>query len=260
MAGVALITGASSGLGRGLALRLARDGWKVGAAARRKEALDALVRRIESGGGRAVALPCDVSERERVREEAARCRDALGPVELLVANAGVSRNTAPGSLNAGEVEWIHRVNFLGTVYAVEAVLPEMLARDRGQIVGVSSLAGMGGLPLTAAYSASKAAQTNFLESLRIDLRDRGVDVTVITPGYVRTPMTEGSDHPTPFLVELDDAVERMASAIRDRRRHLAFPWPLAALTWAARVFPRSLYDWMASRFDRRKRRDGAGGP
>lgn len=159
----------------------------VGAAARREEKLATLVDDVESDWSRAVALPCDVGDRDAVHRTVARCREALGPIELLVANAGVSGNTPAAELDAREVEWIYRVDFLGTVYAVEAALPGMLARGRGQIVGVTSLAGVAGLPLTVAYSASKGAMTNFFESLRIDLRERGVDVTVITPGYTVPP-------------------------------------------------------------------------
>ena len=252
MNGVALITGASAGLGRGLALRLAADGYGVGLAARREERLVELAREIEAAGGRAAVLPCDVGRRDAVLDAVARCRAELGEVDLLVANAGVSENTFPDRLEAERVERVIRINFLGAVYAVEAVLPGMLERDRGHLVGVTSLAGYGGLPLTAAYSASKGALHNFLESLRIDLRATGVDVTVIAPGYVRTAMTEGNEHPMPFLMDLDDAVERMHRAIRLRKRAVRFPWPLATLVWLAQVFPAGLYDWIGSRVGREK--------
>lgn len=220
MNGVALITGASSGLGRGLALRLARDGYGVGLAARRKERLAEVAGEIEAAGGRAAVLPCDVSVRDEVRAAVAECRDALGGVDLLVANAGVSENTFPDRLDALEVERIHRINFFGAVYAVEAVLPSMLH--------------------------------NFLESLRIDLRDTGVDVTVIAPGYVRTPMTDVNEYSMPFLMDLDDAVERMHRAIRRRKRAAHFPGPLAAFAWIAQILPAGLYDWIGSRMRREK--------
>lgn len=250
--GVAFVTGASSGLGRGMARALAADGWRVGLAARRADALNALVGEIEERGGTASAHPCDVSDATSVRDAVSGCVVAHGPVDLLVANAGVSEMTLIDELSAADVERIMRVNFLGTVYPVEAVLPSMLERGRGHLVAVGSLAGYGGLPRTAAYSASKGAVHNFFESLRVDLRGRGVDVTVITPGYVRTPMTEVNQHPMPFLVEEADAVERMMEAIRRRDRLLAFPLPLAALVWIAQVFPSGLYDWLASRQKRDK--------
>ncbi|NIP59696.1 MAG: SDR family NAD(P)-dependent oxidoreductase [Gemmatimonadetes bacterium] len=249
--GVALITGASSGIGEALARRLgaARP---VGLVARRAERLDALAGEIRRRGGRAVPFPCDVGEREEVHRAVVECEGTLGPVDLLVANAGTSENTLPASLNAARVERILRVNFLGAVYCVEAVLPGMLERDRGRLVAVSSLAGYGGLPLTAAYSASKGAMTNFFESLRIDLRGSGVGVTVVSPGYVRTAMTEGSPHSKPFLIEVEDAAERIERAIGEGKGSVAFPWPLAAFAWLARIFPRSLYDRLAGGVDRRK--------
>lgn len=249
-AGVALVTGASSGIGRALSERLAADGWAVGLAARRKERLRETARRIRVRGGRAAVLPCDVGVRDEVRRAVARCEGDLGAVELLVANAGVAGVTRPETLDAAEVERVLRINFLGAVHAAESVLPGMRARGSGHLVAVSSLAGYGGLPRTAAYSASKAALTTFFESLRIDLRSEGVDVTVVAPGYVRTPMTDGRGHAMPFLVDLDDAAERIQRAIRRRRRVAAFPWPLAAAVRCARFLPRGVYDWLAARVDR----------
>ncbi|HSR41226.1 MAG TPA: SDR family NAD(P)-dependent oxidoreductase [Longimicrobiales bacterium] len=250
--GVALVTGASSGIGEALSRRLAAAGRPAGLVARRAERLDALATEIRRGGGRAATFPCDVSDREAVRRAVAECEETLGPVDLLVANAGISENTRPDALDAAGVERILRVNFLGAVYCVEAVLPGMLERDRGRLVAVSSLAGYGGLPLTGAYSASKGAMTNFFESLRIDLRGTGVGVTVVSPGYVRTPMTEGSPHPKPFLIDAEDAAERIDRAIEKGRGSASFPWPLAAFAWIARIFPRTLYDRLAARVDRRK--------
>ena len=113
--------------------------------------------------------------------------------------------------------------------------------------------------MTAAYSASKGGMTNFFESLRIDLRGTGVDVTVITPGFVRTPMTAHNRHAMPFIMDLEPAVELMVKAIRKRKKSLAFPWQLAGLVWSLRILPRPVYDWIASRVDRTKAPE-AGGP
>lgn len=249
---VALITGASSGMGRGLAMRLAADGYRVGLVARRAQALEELETDIRSAGGEAIALQCDVSVREAMRAAVERCRRELGDIDLLVANAGRSEMTLVDTLDSGMIERLMGVNFFGVVYAVEAVLPGMLSRGRGHIVGVSSLAGYGGLPRTAGYSAAKAAVTKFLESLRVDLRGRGIDVTVISPGYVRTPMTDRNLHYMPFLVELDDAVTLIHRAIVRRSRAYQFPWPLASLMWVGQIFPRRLYDRIVSRISRDK--------
>ena len=256
---VCFITGASSGLGKGLALRLAREGFAVGLSARREEALKEVASLIRREGGSAAVLPSDVSMKDQVVEAVRECQEVLGPVDLLLANAGVSINTRVEAFNAAEIERVIRVNLLGAVYATEAVLPGMLKRERGQIVAMSSLAGFGGLPMSAAYSASKAGMTNFFESLRIDLRGSGVDVTVITPGFVRSPMTDHNRHSMPFLVDLDAAVDRITGAILRRKKSLAFPWPLAAVAWSARLLPRPVYDAITGRIDRRKSPE-AGGP
>ena len=255
MSPVALITGASSGLGRGMALRLAREGYAVAGLARREDELAVLAREIREGGGAALPLAVDVRDPGALGDAVRRCRDELGPVDLLVANAGVSAQTSARGLSGKVVEDVLRVNFLGAVYAVEAVLPGMLERDRGQLVGIGSLAGYGGLPLTAAYSASKGALHNFFDSLRLDLRGTGVAVTFITPGYVESPLTDRNAHSMPFLVKSDDAVDRMVRAILRKDALLTFPLPLAVAVWAAQLLPPALYDALASRIRREKRTD-----
>jgi short-subunit dehydrogenase len=214
--------------------------------------MEAMAQAIEGAGGLAGVYPCDVSDRDQVLEAAQRCEAELGPVQLLVANAGVSINTRVQAFDSEDVERVMGTNFLGAVYATEAVLPGMLERNSGQIVAVSSIAGFAGLPLSAAYSASKGAMTNFFESLRIDLRPTGVDVTVIAPGFVRTPMTDHNRHAMPFLMDRDPAVDLMVKAIEKRKKFLTFPWQLASVAWMARILPRAAYDRIASKVDRRK--------
>ncbi len=250
---VALVTGASSGLGHGLSVRLARAGYRIGLCARRQEALQEVAAEIAAMGGTALAIPCDVGSRAEVKAAVERCEEELGPIDLLLANAGVSGNTIPENLRAEVVETVMRVNFLGAVYAVEAVLPGMMDTRLVFYVGICILSGCGGLPISAAYSASKGALHNFMESLRIDLRDTGVDVTLICPGYVRSPMTDQNAFPMPFLVEPEPAVEKMFRAIERRKRLLAFPFPLAAFAWIARILPRALYDRIVSGFQRKNR-------
>lgn len=252
MPGVAFVTGASSGLGAGLARRFAADGWGVALAARRLDRLHRLAAEIEEGGGRAVACPCDVARRAEVHAALGAAEEALGPVDLVVANAGVSVVTRADALDAESVEEVLRVNFLGAVYAVEAALPGMLRRRRGHLVAMGSIAGYGGLPRTAAYSASKGALHNFFESVRLDLRGTGVHVTILTPGYVRTELTEKNLHRMPRLLELDPAVDRMFRAITKRKRLLSFPRPLSTAAWLGQIVPAGLYDLLASRVRRAK--------
>ena len=255
---VAMVTGASSGLGRGLALALVREGWKVGLLARREDLLTEVAREATELGGEALPLPVDVTERSALHARIREGEAALGPTDLLVANAGIRGRGRPGEVDGEQLERVFSVNVLGAGYAVEAVLPGMLERGRGHIIGISSLAGYRGLPTAPAYSASKAALTAWLEALRGNLRGTGVDVTVIHPGFVRTPMTEGRKHPMPFLMELDGAVEVMMRAVRRRPRSMAFPFGLATIVRAARFLPDAWYDafigWMM-----RVRRQGEGG-
>jgi len=170
----------------------------------------------------------------------------------LVANAGLSEGTDAHRLVAADVERLMRINFMGAVFAVEAVLPGMLERGRGHLVGVSSLAGYGALPKTAAYGASKAALRVFLEGLRIDLKGL-IDVTVVSPGHVRASAALKYAQKRPFLVELDDAVERIWEAISARSPSLLFPAPLSSAVWLGQVLPRRLYDRLAGRIRRDRR-------
>lgn len=255
---VAMITGASTGLGRGLALALAREGWRVGLLARRKELLDELALEIEGLGSRAASLPVDVTDRNALHAALRTGEEALGPTRLLVANAGISGSLGSGVVDGERMARVLDVNLRGMIYAVEAVLPGMLERGEGQLVGVSSLAGIRGLPTAPVYSASKAAMDTFLEGLRVGLRGSGVTVTVIRPGFVKTPMTEKVSHPMPFLMELDDAVEAMMKAIRRRRRSVAFPLPLALIIKAGSLLPPAWYEFIAARMllGRRREREG----
>lgn len=245
---VAFVTGASSGIGRALAVRLGREGWAVGLAARRRPELQACADEIVGDGGRAAVQACDVADPAQVARAVAGAEEALGPIDLLVAAAGISGATPVDGLTSSEVERMMRVNFMGAVHAAEAVLPSMLARGSGHLVVIGSLAGFGGVGGAAAYAASKAALHRFFESLRIDLDGRGVAVTVIAPGFIRTPMTDRYFASPPFLMELDDAVDRIHRSIERRDRAQLFPRPLSTLAWLGQITPRGLYDRVAARF------------
>ncbi len=237
-----VITGASSGIGRSLARRIARSGEPVALLARRLELLESLADEIRGEGGRAVALPCDVTDRSAVGGAFERAQTELGPVTRLIANAGGGSATGVDPFDAADVGKVVDLNLFGAVHCIEAVLPGMLERGAGQLVAVSSLAGSRGLPGAAAYSASRAALTALMESLRIDLRGRGVAVTVIEPGFVRTKPGKTRKKGKPFRVELETATERMWRVIQARRPYDAFPAGLVALVRLGRVLPAAWYD------------------
>ena len=243
---VVLITGASSGIGRGLALELARRGARVGLLARRREILEEVVKEIAAAGGRAIALPADVTQPEAVRAAVAELRRAFGRIDLLVANAGISINTFVPDLCEKQIAELINVNVIGVVNSVSAVLGEMVEQRSGHLVVNSSLAAYRGLPKSAAYCASKAAISSFFEALRIDLKGTGVDVTIIHPGFVKTNMIRSIAR-TPYLMEVDHAVRKIVRAIEKRKKGYAFPWQLAALARACKLLPIPMYDWFAAR-------------
>ncbi len=240
---VALITGASSGIGRALALALAGRGCRVGLVARRTAALEALAREIRGAGGEAEAARADVGDRDELRGAVADLAGRLGPADLVVANAGVGLPTALEPMDIGAIERTFRVNLMGVIYTIEATLPAMLAAGRGQLAAISSLAGFRGMPGESAYCASKAAVNVYMDGLRLQLRDRGVAVTTICPGFVHTPMTAADPYPMPFSLGADEAARRILRAIGRRSKVARFPWRTDLMIRLAGLAP----DWILSR-------------
>jgi len=243
----AVITGASSGIGRALALELGRRGCPLALVARRRGALEEVAQAVE---GEAHIFPCDVREREQVHAAARKVLETFSRVDLLILSAGIGLPTEALELDAAHVEEVFKTNLFGVVYWIEALLPH-LREQGGLIVGLSSLASYRGLPRSAAYCASKAALTTFLEGLRVDLRRRGSKVRVLTiaPGYVRTPMTAGRGR-LPFLIEPEEAARRILRGIERERPLLRFPWQLSLLVRLIQVLPPRMYDELIARWAR----------
>jgi short-subunit dehydrogenase len=242
-----MITGASSGIGKGLALEISSRGARLGLLARREDLLNEMVDEIRKQNGTAIAAAVDVRDPQAVRAAADRFRAELGPIDVLIANAGIGTSTHGAQLNPDQVAEVININVLGAVNSVAAVLPEMVERGSGQLVAISSLAGYRGLAKSAAYCASKAALSSYFESLRIDLRPTGVTVTIIHPGFIKTPLTAGREAKMPYLMELDDAVKKIVTAIEKGKKSYAFPWQLATIVRAGMIMPTAMYDWIAAR-------------
>jgi short-subunit dehydrogenase len=240
---VTFVTGASSGLGREIAVRLAAQGELIVAVARRPDPLDALIRDIEAAGGRARAISCDVTDREQVTRAVADVESAEGPIERLVACTGGGKRTTVAAFQAAQLEQMLSLNVMGTANCLEAVLPRMLHRRRGHIVAISSLAAARGLPGGAEHSAAKAALSTLLEGLRIDLKRHGVDLTVLSPGFVRG---DESKKRRPMEVPLDIAADRMVKAIERRYRSDAFPLRFVLLLAALRCIPPAWADMVVT--------------
>jgi NADP-dependent 3-hydroxy acid dehydrogenase YdfG len=226
---VVIVTGASSGIGRALALRLGLLGYRVGLIARRRELLETAAAAIAASGGQAVLAVADVSDRSQLRSAVAEIERSFGPADVMVANAGHGVPTRLDPLNTFDVEQTIRVNILGVIYSIEAVLPGMIARKNGHLLGISSLGAFKGMPGESAYCASKAAVNAYMEGLRIALRSKGVVVTTVCPGFVDTPMTP-MDSVKPFLMSAEAAANRVAGLIVRRRGGVVrFPLPMSLL-------------------------------
>lgn len=243
----AFITGASSGIGRALALRLAAGGVEVALAARRAEMLSNLAAEISASGGKARVYPFDVGDPEATVAALTRADQEMGGLDLVVANAGVGTQRWAGKLTWQDVKPTLAVNVTGAAATLTALLPRMVERKRGHLVGVSSLAQYRALPQAATYSASKAFLSTFLEGLRMDLSGTGVAVTDVRPGFVRTAMTAPNKFPMPFLLEVDQAADIIARAIKEREPLCEFPWQMAAVMRSTRLLPASLYARAAAR-------------
>ncbi len=236
------LTGASSGIGRALAVEYGRQGASVALAARRREELEATAAEVKKAGGDARVYPLDVADADAVKDAVRAAERDLGSLDVVIANAGIAVN---GPLATGSWEDVARVldvNIRGAFATLVAAVPILVAQQKGHLVGVSSLAGRRGLPYSGAYGASKAALTSFLETLRIELAPMGVRVTDVQPGFVATPMNEGEAFPMPFRWPVERAARHVVRRLERAPRVLAFPWQTAALTALGMAVPSWLWD------------------
>lgn len=226
-----VITGASSGIGEELAYRLATKGANLSIAARRKERLEAVQAECEKRGGLTITVPTDVTEQVQCESLIRKTVEVFGGIDLLVNNAGVSMWAPFDEVTDLSIfEKIMRVNYLGSVYCTHYALPYLKAA-RGQIVGVSSLTGKNGVPTRSGYAASKHAMVGFFDTLRIELSQEGVDVTMIYPDFVATdtrkhayrgdgkPVGESPVRETEIMT-VEECVDLMLPAIMKRKREL----------------------------------------
>jgi NAD(P)-dependent dehydrogenase (short-subunit alcohol dehydrogenase family) len=246
---VALVTGAGSGLGRQLALALAAEGAAVAA-------LDLNAAGLAALGGELAGKPyawavADVTDLPGLRQAAKGLEARLGPVDLLIANAGIGRETSALDFRAEDVEAIIRVNLVGVANSIDAVLPGMLARRRGHLAAISSLASYRGLPRMAGYCAAKAGVNALLEGLRVELAPLGIAVTTICPGWVRTPMTAAVNLPMPNLMDADAAARVTVAALKARRPFVAFPSGSVRHVRLLRWLPAAWSDWLLLRAARK---------
>ncbi len=203
-----LVTGASSGIGRLLALRMAAMGARLALVARREDELEGLAAEIRAGGGEARALVCDVSNREQALATAERAEAELGSIDVLVNNAGYGHHRRFLEWDLEDMERMMRVNYFGTLYFTKALLPAMVEAGRGWLVFISSVAGRIAPADETAYAASKHAMVGLASSLSLEVEDAGVHVLTVCPGAIRTPFFD------------DEALARLPAVAR---RQMAEP-------------------------------------
>lgn len=250
------ITGASSGIGEALAKYYAQRGAQLGLVARRFDFLERLANEITTTGApRPMIFDCDVRDSLALRIAAQKFHAAHGTADIVIANAGVSRGTLTEiEDDLAAFQEILDINVMGMVNTFQPFVGPMKAAGHGKLVGIASVAGFRGIPGGSAYSASKSAAITYCESLRVELRDSGISVITICPGYIRTPMTAVNKFKMPFLISVEDAVARFARAIDANTSFTVIPWTMGIAARILRITPNWLYDRVFTRMPRKPRK------
>lgn len=245
-----VITGASSGLGAALALTYAVQGNTLSLHGRNTERLEQVASRARASGATVVTHTGDVTDKTNLTMWLAK-RAAMMPFDLVIANAGISAGTGSGGESHAQAEEIFSINVGGVINTVHGALPSMLARGSGQIAIIASLAGFRGLPGAPSYAASKAAVRLYGEGLRGSLHNKNIQVSVVCPGYIATPMTTVNQFPMPFLMSAEKAARIIHNGLRRNRSRIAFPWPLYATVWLLAALPPALTDGLMARLPKK---------
>jgi 3-oxoacyl-[acyl-carrier protein] reductase len=241
-----LLTGAAHGIGRATAIALSQKGMPLGLIDRDADGLAELMQSLKAQGVTALAAEAvDVTDRPSLFAAADRLRAKLGPIDVLVACAGVGTLTLVPELDTSMLRQTLDVNLVGVAQSIEAVLPAMIERKTGHIVGIASMAGYRGFPWMISYSASKAGLIAYLEAIRPGLRKRGVTVTTVCPGFVRTKMCADLPYQRPIkMIEPEEAARHLVRAVERRPRNCVFPFSMRFGLALLKYMPDSFFDLM----------------
>lgn len=247
-----VVSGASSGIGYALARHYLLRGAIVAAFARRGELLQALA---EEFPDRVYCYTLDVRDAAAVQQAASDFITRVGCPDVVIANAGVSVGTLTEyDEDIDAFQQVLDINVLGMVKTFQPFVAAMREAKRGALVGIASVAGFRGLPGASAYSASKAAAISYLESLRVELHGSGVKVTTICPGYIRTPMTASNPYAMPFMLDAEEAAQRMARTIESATAFAVIPWQMGLVGRVLKLLPRWSYDRLFANAPRKPRK------
>ena len=245
--GVAWITGASTGIGRALALDLAREGYIVAVTARDEENLTALSMEAAGLAGRIVSFPCDVTDEAGMERTVAEIEEKAGPLVLAIFNAGNYFPTRPQRLEALNFSRTFEVNVMGVIYGLVPSLDRMRERKRGHVVIVGSVTSYFGWPATAAYGGSKAALFNLAEGLKYDFDKMNIRIQVMNPGFIDTPLTRKQGFAMPAMMPVDRASRRIAGALKSGGFETTFPRRFTWILKLLRILPQPLRFWFINR-------------
>lgn len=245
--GAVWVTGASTGIGRELALALAKEGWTVAVTARSADKLGELEGLSSTLAGRIHSFPADVTDRAAMANAVSEITAKLGPVALAVFNAGNYWPASGDRLDIKKFEDTYAINVMGQINGIVPIVDRMKTAGRGHIMIVASVSGYSGLPMASAYGASKAALINMAESLKFDFDRMNIRIQIVNPGFIETPLTDKNSFKMPALMPAEKAVRRMIDGIATGGFELTFP---RRFTWFVKFFrllPYPVYFWLMKR-------------
>lgn len=245
---VVLITGASTGIGKAIAIELAKENCNLVLIARRIELLEQLINESLITNNKSLILKCDVSKKNDVTSAYKLVKEKFGGVDIAILNAGVGYNVTAENYDSFFAEEIFGANIFGIIYWVEQMLPDFVKNQNGMFVGVSSLADNRGYTGSGFYCASKAAASIYLEGLRVELNRFGVKVITVKPGFVKTPMTDKNKFKMPFLIPPEKAAQIIIDGIKKEKRIIQFPWQTVLLSRFVGMVPGLIYEKLAKKF------------
>jgi short-subunit dehydrogenase len=243
---VVLLTGASEGIGFQLAKDLAKEGAQLALISRRKTILDKLANELKSTTN-VFAYECDVTKKDQVESVVQKIKQDLGRIDIAILNAGVAYRASVLQYSSRDAEITFNTNVFGAVYFIEQLLPDFIRERRGAIIGISTLGDGKGFPKSGFYSASKAALTILLESLRIELKKFNVKVITVKPGFVKSAMTDKNEFQMPFLMSVEKATKIILNGLKKDKRIIEFPLPITLSAKFLRMIPTRWFEALASK-------------
>ncbi|MGE5810664.1 MAG: SDR family NAD(P)-dependent oxidoreductase [Ignavibacteria bacterium] len=242
-----ILTGASSGIGYALAEELAKENCNLALISRRKYITDELSVKLKKYSGKIISVECDVSSKSCVSSACDIINSEFERIDAVILNSGTGSRTTIENFNSSDAENVFGVNVMGIIYFIEKLLPGFIKRKEGMIIGVSSISDVRGFPGSGLYPSSKAAATNFLESLRVELRKYNVKVLTVRPGFVKTPMTDKNEFYMPFLMDVHKAAVIIIKGIKKEKKIIEFPFPTILGSKLIKIMPVFLFDFLLSR-------------